>query len=168
MEFSTTDIQRLQAKICFDGLTKCWEWLAGTDKDGYGKFWINGETLRAHRVVFTMMFGKVPNGLCVCHVCDNPGCVNPAHLWAGTTNDNNVDKGEKNRAPFGINHGRHKLPVEKVRRIMELKAKGIGPSEIGRQVGLSVGHVSNVYYGKTWNRITGLPKPGYMRPMEVS
>ena len=162
MRIRTTDIQRFRAKCHMTDLNGCWVWTAGKDKDGYGKFWIDGATLRAHRVAYVIAFGKIPDDLCVCHVCDNPSCVNPSHLWAGTQAENNSDKGDKGRAPRGSTHPRNKLSEGIVRQIMELKTDGVGPSDIGRQVGIPVGHVSNIFYGKTWTHITGFPRPEYM------
>lgn len=75
----------------------CWAWLAGKDKDGYGKIKINGKTLQAHRVSWVIHNGCIPEGLSVLHVCDNPSCVNPKHLFTGTTLDNMRDRDAKGR-----------------------------------------------------------------------
>jgi len=79
----------------------CWLWLAGLDKDGYGKFNIGDKTFRAHRVAWELAANKkIPNGLCVLHRCDVPGCVNPEHLFLGTALENNQDREEKNRGRY--------------------------------------------------------------------
>ena len=75
----------------------CWEWLAGKDKDGYGKIKIRGKTLQAHRVSWGIHNGPIPEGIGVLHRCDNPSCVNPLHLFLGTTLDNMRDRDAKGR-----------------------------------------------------------------------
>lgn len=86
----------------------CWLWTAGLDKDGYGKFAIGlgGHAqihTRAHRFAYEVFVGTIPDGYVVCHRCDNPPCVRPDHLFAGTSLDNNDDKVAKGRgaSPWG-------------------------------------------------------------------
>lgn len=79
----------------------CWEWTGSKDKDGYGKFSLNGD-MRAHRASYVLFIGKLKNGLFVCHSCDNPSCVNPEHLWQGTPKDNITDMYKKKRHPFSL------------------------------------------------------------------
>lgn len=85
---------------------KCWEWGAGRDKDGYGLF----RHYKAHRFSFSISNGEIPNGLCICHTCDNPPCVNPAHLFAGTNTDNIRDRDFKKRQASGDRVGRRLYP----------------------------------------------------------
>lgn len=78
---------------------QCWPWLGSKNYFGYGWFRLNGKTTKAHRVAWLLWRGKIPDGMCVLHECDNPSCVNPKHLWIGTKGDNNRDKALKGRAP---------------------------------------------------------------------
>lgn len=76
---------------------ECWNWKGALTHDGYGRFGFKRKTRLAHRVAFRMQVGEIPDGLCVCHRCDNPKCVNPSHLWLGTNWDNTLDSLHKGR-----------------------------------------------------------------------
>lgn len=76
---------------------ECWRWLGATDRDGYGCFSAGGQKMQAHRV--SAVFAGLPlaSGLFACHRCDNPPCINPAHLFVGTNRDNVDDQVAKGR-----------------------------------------------------------------------
>lgn len=77
--------------------TDCWEWTGSKTLTGYGHLNINAKSIYAHRISYELFNGPIPDGLCVCHSCDNPGCVNPSHLWVGTMADNMHDRDAKGR-----------------------------------------------------------------------
>lgn len=81
----------------------CWLWTGRLSIAGYGQIKDNYQTRHAHRVSYELNIGPVPPGLFVCHTCDVRACVNPDHLWLGTSTDNNRDREAKGRGRFGPN-----------------------------------------------------------------
>lgn len=106
LNYTPQDIARFNSKIL--KTETCWIWQAACSRDGYGSFWINGFTRRAHRVSWEISNGQaIPEGMDVLHNCpdgDNPKCVNPEHLWIGTVVDNMADKKQKGRCQSGDDH----------------------------------------------------------------
>jgi len=79
------------SKVDYPDSRGCWNWL-GAKVHGYGQFFIRGFNLRAHRIMWKLFHGDIPDGLFVLHTCDNSPCVNPDHLYIGNNSDNMKDR----------------------------------------------------------------------------
>lgn len=103
---------RFLHKVIYDPVTECWTWIGSKYRFGYGHFRrkINDKWVmyKAHRYAYEFYNGVIPTGALVCHRCDNPGCVNPKHLFTGTHLDNTLDMVSKGRKGL-IRNPKHRL-----------------------------------------------------------
>lgn len=134
-----------------DAADKCWEWKAYKNLRGYGQTKIggrNGKHMLSHRLSWLVHFGEIPDGLHVCHTCDNPPCVNPAHLFLGTNLDNIKDRMKKNRSakPWkGVPREKHpncRFSAEDVLEMIRLRKAGNSILKIAPLFNISTRHVS--------------------------
>jgi len=106
----------------------CLEWKAAKNDRGYGQFFVDEKVVYAHRWIYEQVYGPIPDGYDVCHHCDNPSCVRPQHLFAGTRLDNVRDMDSKGRGSYtahaGSRHGMSKLTEEDVVEIRRQYAMG--------------------------------------------
>ncbi len=87
-----------------DKETECWVWNRSRSQSGrgYGEKAQKGRKHIAHRLVWELYFGRIPEGMFVCHHCDNKPCINPEHLFLGTKSDNHLDALKKGKTTFGV------------------------------------------------------------------
>lgn len=131
--------------------TGCWEW-TGCKRDGeYGRFKVNGHQQFAHRVSYQEFVGTIPEGMCVCHKCDNPPCVNPEHLFLGTNADNQKDMVNKKRQLYGERNPKAILTREKADEIRIIYKNGrITMKEVGILFGVSKGCIQHIIHNRHW------------------
>jgi hypothetical protein len=135
--------------------TACWIWKGGYSGSGYGSLALDGRNgLRAHRVAWELTNGDIPTGLCVLHRCDNKKCVNPAHLFLGTFDDNNKDRAAKGRSgATGCHFEAHpmaKLNWIMVKQIRELRELGFTMASLAQNYGVTPSTIYYIVHNKIW------------------
>lgn len=137
--------KRLWKYVKKGGPDECWNWIGLKRPHGYGRTSIKGKSIDAHRASWLIHNGEIPDGMCVLHKCDNPSCVNPAHLFLGTHLDNTLDmfsKGRANCPPRKVSH-------EQVREIKRLRAENrTSHKDLADQFGISRALVCCILRGK--------------------
>jgi hypothetical protein len=165
VEFGVSDLMDRVALIPEHG---CWEWMGSIAVTGYGVVKVHQVQHRAHRLAWEMLRGPIPDGLHVCHRCDNRTCVNPDHLFLGTAADNIADCVAKGRAATGERSGWHTKPDRMCRgdkcwkarlvdsdipEIRDLVAWGMNPRLVGLAYGVSRPTVSHIANRITWKHV---------------
>lgn len=130
----------------------CWIW-TGSKIRGYGRFKESGQSFLAHRTAFTFANGPIPNGLFICHRCDNPPCVRPSHLFPGTPGDNSRDRTAKGRSARGAKNSHARLTEGQVLRVRELASEGLSQAAIGTLFGVGQTTVSAIVIGRNWKHL---------------
>lgn len=146
-----TDLERFWSKVDIRGPDECWNWTTATNTWGYGRFYLNGRTVAAHRYSLALVIGEIPEGIFACHRCDNPSCVNPAHLFPGTALENLHDAAKKGRMMHGSEHTWAKLTEAIVRSIRgEYASGGVTHKQLGEKYGVSACSIWHAVNGRTW------------------
>lgn len=151
---SESDVNRFYSKVAITANSnKCWEWLGGKRRRGYGRFSVNHTlNLISHRVSYFLSTRIDPIGYVVAHRCDNPGCVNPNHLFH-TSNQGNMDDmkmKKRHHAPSGELHGGSRLTVDDVSEIKKLYKSGISQRKIANMYGYCQQGISRIVLNKNW------------------
>ncbi len=142
-------IKRFVEKIKFpQDDSACWEWIGSKRPDGYGQFKMKGRVLKAHRCSWEFFVGDIPEDICVLHHCDNKGCVNPKHLFLGTSKDNQIDMMKKDKSALA------KLKISQVRRIKRGITKGVSQSELAKRYNVDRTTISHIARGYRWKYVS--------------
>lgn len=152
----------------------CWEWQGSRGSDGYGRIRIGsrteGRVHRTHRVSWELANGPIPDGLVICHRCDNPPCVRPDHLFLGTPTDNTADRDRKGRGAFvrgdqhpqrlhpekvlrGEQTGRAKLTEAQVREIRIRRAAGERLGTLAVEFDVRSSTISHIATRRIWRHV---------------
>lgn len=154
-------LARLLEKTRTNDITGCWDFNSSNLRGGYGRFWFNGRSHLAHRVSWQLYYGAVPAGLDVLHTCDNPRCVNPAHLWLGTHSDNMRDCEAKGRRKHSLSpnhplreyqkHGEGNPNAKLTEKdVLSIRADTRSLRQIARAFGISHKQATNIKRRLAW------------------
>lgn len=135
----------------------CWLWI-GYKPGGklYGSISkdSHGNMIKAHRASYILHIDSIPEGMNVCHTCDNPSCVRPEHLFLGSVLDNNRDCVRKNRHSIGIKNGSAKLTETQIREIKnKYIPKQYSTTKLSKEYGVTQPTIYNIVTNKTWRHI---------------
>ena len=153
--------QRFWSKV--EKTETCWLWTAGKFSNGYGQFHIGRQNpIRANRMAWVLTYGDIPDGLMVCHTCDNPACVRPDHLFLGTGKDNQQDAARKGRTvrgrkrpgtgPAGERNSHARITGDEVVIIRaDYRSGDFSLKQLAERHGISKSQVHNIVTGKQWS-----------------
>ena len=130
----------------------CWLWLGRVNAKWGQALWRKKAGFSiVYRAAWFAVNGPIPSGMCVCHRCDIPSCVNPAHLFLGTNKDNSADMVRKQRQARGEEVGTAKLTADSVRAIRSAKGR---VRDIAPMFGVGKSTVSLIKRGEIWGHLT--------------
>lgn len=155
-----------QVHIPKDEPNACWEWTGVKQKAGYGRIWLNGRFVGAHRVAWMIHHQKeIPDGMLVCHHCDNPSCVRPDHLFLGTVRDNSLDMMSKGRKPifFGEETSSNKLTDRDVLEMRRRYANGETTTSLATEFDVEGSCAAAAISGKNWGHLPNAVAVGHAR-----
>jgi hypothetical protein len=130
----------------------CWVWTSTINSQGYGHFKVDGGQRGTHRVAWELANGASPGDGFVCHRCDNRACVNPAHLFLGTHEENMADMARKGNKK-GSRNAAARLTEQDVRRVRILLAAGMTQRSVAEMFGVSAGAISDIATGRNWAHV---------------
>lgn len=148
-------VRRFWEKVDVAGPDDCWNWTASTAGKGYGQIKMpkTRRQLYAHRLSYEIHHGIAPGDMLVMHSCDNPRCVNPAHLSLGTHGDNLQDMARKDRHLYGERNAQAKLTESQIDLVFDLFDRGVAREDIAERVGASKTHIDRILRGEHWRHV---------------
>lgn len=169
LQLTDAEAARFWAKVDKSaGPDDCWLWTGAKIDTGHGVVKYRGVQTQAYRLSFRIHKGSIPDGLCVCHHCDNPPCVNPSHLYSGTHGQNIKDRDDRQRTAKGMRHGRNTMPERTargeghgratlnknlVRAMRRDREQGLSYSAIAKKRGVSRGAAWCAIAGPSWKHV---------------
>lgn len=120
------------------------------NRNGYGQITVQGKGMTAHRLAYETHCGPLTPGAVVCHTCDNPPCINPDHLYAGTHADNGRDKRVRRRSTFGERNAAHRLTEQQVLDIDRRIREGEAQRDLATEYGVGQSTVSRIKRRESW------------------
>lgn len=156
-------VTRFWAKVDVGSEGSCWVWTGAVDSRGYGRLAIDCSArpikyMSAHRFSHTLWFGPIPEGMLICHRCDNPPCCNPAHLFPGTQADNMRDMAQKGRGGTGgvagSRHHNARLTEADVIQIRERLSTHESVTSVADAWSVSRQTVSAIKHGTRWGHLS--------------
>ena len=133
----------------------CIEYSGQKNWAGYSRIYVKGKQITAHRFSYQINIGEIPQGMCVCHTCDNRSCVNPMHLFLGTSKENTQDMMKKGRKSSNVGE-RNPCSIftdEQIKFIRQKRLDGISRKEIAKQFNCSIHTVINIDLKRSWRHI---------------
>lgn len=137
----------------------CWIFTGAVNNHGYGLIGVSHAIVKlAHRVAYVVWKSPLSAGQCVCHTCDTPCCINPAHLWVGSHTQNMRDMCKKNRhhsnAPRGERSWSHKLTADMVLEIRSALRNGAVGRRLAEKYRVGFTTISAIKRGQNWGHLT--------------
>lgn len=147
-------IERFNLKYRKDD-SGCWIWTASVAGKGYGQIKLPGQRkqIYAHRLSYMIHKGEDPGKKHICHTCDNPRCVNPEHLFIGTSQDNHDDMKAKGRHTFGEKSATVKLTEKQVEQIMDMLKANVPQTRIAKAFNVHQTTISKIHRKERWQHI---------------
>lgn len=156
IQIPSRDELKFWSKVIVGTKHECWPYTGEKGGSlGYGRFWLGERRVMAHQISWMLNYGDIPDGQEICHSCDNPPCVNPEHLFAGTHKGNMMDASDKGRivTKHGSAHKLAKINESDVPRIKGLYELGFSMGSIAKSFGVSKPIVAGILNGSRWKHV---------------
>lgn len=145
----------LMQRVKVDEETGCWNWILSTKPAGYGAVGWNRKVWNAHALSFHLFNGQIEKGKYVCHKCDNPRCINPDHLYAGTQLQNMRDAVNRGRLKgrrvvIGMEHPNSRLTREQV---IEIRGSKENRKALAARMGVCLDVIYRVRNGTSYQDV---------------